>query len=56
MVAERKLFSLLCRLGAQDQGVDELLDGICALMREQAWLPGLPRASIVSAAGIVASS
>ena len=36
----------------KDQGVDELLDGICALMREQAWLRSLPRASIVSAAEI----
>ena len=50
-----KLFPCFAGSALRDQGVDELLDGICALMREQAWLPGLPRASIVSAAGIAAS-
>lgn len=39
MVAERKLFPCFAGSALKDQGVDELLDGICALMREQAWLP-----------------
>lgn len=39
MVAERKLFPCFAGSALKDQGVDELLDGICALMREQAWHP-----------------
>lgn len=39
MVAERKLFPCFAGSALKGQGVDELLDGICALMREQAWLP-----------------
>ena len=39
MVAERKLFPCFAGSALKDQGVDELLDDICALMREQAWLP-----------------
>ena len=39
MVAERKLFLCFAGSALKDQGVDELLDGICALMREQTWLP-----------------
>lgn len=39
LVAERKLFPCFAGSALKDQGVDELLDGICALMREQAWLP-----------------
>lgn len=38
MVAERKLFPCFAGSALKDQGVDELLDGICALMREQVWL------------------
>lgn len=56
MVAERKLFPCFAGSALKDQGVDELLDGICALMREQAWLPSLPaRVYSASAAEIAAS-
>ena len=37
MVAERKLFPCFAGSALKDQGVDELLDGICALMRERTW-------------------
>lgn len=37
MVAERKLFPCFAGAALKDQGVDELLDGICALMRERTW-------------------
>lgn len=39
MVAERKLFPCFAGSALKDQGVSELLDGICVLMREQIWLP-----------------
>ena len=39
MVAERKLLPCFAGSALKDQGVDELLDGMCTLMREQAWLP-----------------
>lgn len=37
MVAERKLFPCFAGSALKDQGVAELLDGICALMRERTW-------------------
>ena len=39
MVAERKLFPCFAGSALKDQGVGELLDGMCALMRERAWPP-----------------
>lgn len=37
MVAERKLFPCFAGSALKDQGVDELLDGICTLMYERTW-------------------
>lgn len=37
MVAERKLFPCFAGSALKDQGVAELLDGICALMGERTW-------------------
>ena len=39
MVAERRLFPCFAGSALKDQGVGELLDGMCTLMREQAWPP-----------------
>lgn len=39
MVAERKLFPCFAGSALKDQGVGELLDGMCTLMREQTWPP-----------------
>lgn len=37
LVAERKLFPCFAGSALKDQGVAELLDGICALMHERTW-------------------
>ena len=37
LVAERKLFPCFAGSALKDQGVAELLDGMCALMRERTW-------------------
>ena len=37
LVAERKLFPCFAGSALKDQGVAELLDGMCALMRERVW-------------------